>query len=299
MFPYHRIAVALARTSADADLVRYAAMLAGMDRDDPIEFSFVHVLGPEAETEHSAAAAEIEGGVNPVFAAINGGASHNCTVLSGSRVDRLLEFTADGGYDLLLVGHQRTRRGRRSLARRLAMNAPCSLWMVPEGAAASLRGILTAVDYSTHSALALSTASAVAHSAGVEECPAVHVFFDQVAAMSDSFAYEMRQRNNENFAQFTAPLNLHGRRFTPFLEASPSIARGIIQSAQQRTADLIVMGTRGLTASMTVLLGSETEQVILESPIPVLIVKYPGERIGFLKALLDRDFGSGITRRFA
>jgi hypothetical protein len=58
------------------------------------------------------------------------------------------------------------------------------------------------------------------------------------------------------------------------------------------------VGTRGQSASAAILLGSESEQMIMESPVPVLVVKARGERIGLLQALLDRDFHDVDSPRF-
>jgi outer membrane protein OmpA-like peptidoglycan-associated protein len=56
--------------------------------------------------------------------------------------------------DLILVGHGRGHSGKRALARRLAMKAPCSVWVVPEGAPARLNRILVPVDFSDPSRVA-------------------------------------------------------------------------------------------------------------------------------------------------
>ena len=47
-----------------------------------------------------------------------------------------------------------------------------------------------------------------------------------------------------------------------------------------------------------VLLGSESEQVLMETTAPVLVVKHRGERIGLLQVLLDRDFQGQPEPRF-
>jgi nucleotide-binding universal stress UspA family protein len=47
----------------------------------------------------------------------------------------------------------------------------------------------------------------------------------------------------------------------------------IIEEAEERRVDLIVMGTRGLTGAKRVILGSTAEQVIRWAPCPVLVIK--------------------------
>ena len=47
----------------------------------------------------------------------------------------------------------------------------------------------------------------------------------------------------------------------------------IVKVAEENNADLIVMGTRGLTGTKRALLGSTADQVIRWAPCPVLVVK--------------------------
>jgi hypothetical protein len=63
-------------------------------------------------------------------------------------------------------------------------------------------------------------------------------------------------------------------------------------------ADLVVMGGRGQSRSVSILLGSESEGVMMESTIPVLIAKHRGERVGLLQALIDRKFHLQEPPRF-
>jgi nucleotide-binding universal stress UspA family protein len=49
-------------------------------------------------------------------------------------------------------------------------------------------------------------------------------------------------------------------------------AREIVKAARQRRADLIVMGSHGLTGVRKLMLGSVTEEVLKTAAIPVLVV---------------------------
>src|SRR5690606_11787454 len=140
---------------------------------DGISFTFVHALptadvvaagrGPAislADTRQALAAVVAE-----EFGDIDAGA---LIVRSGDPVDLLLGLAVESGADLVMVGHRTNARGRRSFSRRLAIKAPCSVWMVPEGAPASISAVLVAVDLSLPSAQALSLGTLVAHRAGVD-----------------------------------------------------------------------------------------------------------------------------------
>jgi hypothetical protein len=234
--------------------------------------------------DHDRALAEIVSAVGQYFPGRGG----DCRVLSGSLLDRLLEFAIEEQSDLLLVGHNLGRSGRRSLARRLAMQAPCSLLMVPRGSQPAIRGVLCAIDFSEHSAQALSTATQIAQRAGLEECLALHVVFG-----------ETRGRERAAFERFTAPLELHGVRVRPVFEQGASVAQSAMAIARTESIDLIVAGTRGQSRSASILLGSVSEQLLEETPIPALIVKQRGERMSLLEALFDRDLSVRRAPRFA
>jgi SulP family sulfate permease len=284
-----RIIVALGRDSLDAGLLAYAKMLAGLAPS--AVFHFTHVL--EKASPPSEAQREIEDAVAQHFGAAG---LADCRVVPGNRVDQLLETAVETGASLILVGHHSGLSGRRSLARRLAMKAPCSLWLAPQGAPARLERVLAAVDFSHHSANALHAATALARAAGLDECLALHVYFDTTVTASDEYSDVVRGREEEAFAAFVAPLDLHGVGVTPLFEDSASVSHAISRAVVAHRADLVVMGTRGLSPSASVLLGSESEQTLMETRVPVLVVKESGSRLGLLQALLKRELEAENVR---
>jgi nucleotide-binding universal stress UspA family protein len=215
-----------------------------------------------------------------------------CHILEGPRIDRLLEFAAREGADLVLTGHRRGRSGRRSMARRLAMNAPCSLWMVPEGATPAISRVLAAVDFSSHSAHAFSAAAGIAAAAGQARCWVLNVYFNQIAVGGSGPSKELRRIGEAELERFLDPLDARGLRVERLVEESYSISEAILAAARRERADLVVMGTRGRSPAAAVLLGSESEQVIREAALPVLIVKPVGERDGLLEVLLSGNLRS-------
>jgi nucleotide-binding universal stress UspA family protein len=62
-----------------------------------------------------------------------------------------------------------------------------------------------------------------------------------------------------------------GEVHTEILEGSP--AEAILDVANTRKSDLIVMGSRGLGRLAGVLLGSQSQKVVQHAPCPVLIVR--------------------------
>lgn len=297
MHDFARILVALAHQPADGDLIRYSALLAQVW--PKARFEWVHVLpaGSPPPERPGRTQEALEAHVETFLGEGIAGRSR-FYVLNGEPVDRLLEFTARHRTDLVLMGHRRGRTGRRSLARRLAMNAPCSVWLAPEGGLVTLSRILVPVDLSARSADALAMACSLAAAAGIEKITALHVYFNEAAATYDEYEETLLENEEDAFYRFVARIDLRGIDVKPLFVESPEIARTILRAAGEQKADLIVMGTRGRSRSASILLGSETEHAIVETRIPLLAVKHFGARLPLVRALLDRRFQRGPGGRF-
>jgi nucleotide-binding universal stress UspA family protein len=209
-----------------------------------------------------------------------------------------LEFSVEQEVDLILLGHRPQHSGRRALARRLAMKAPCSVWMVPDQAASGIERILVPIDFSAHSADALSVATSLARLCGVAQCLALHVYFDPGVARYDEYDAVLRGQEQQAFAKFIASIDCQGVQVEPLFVEGPHVAHAILRTAQERQIDLIVMSTRGRTRSAAILLGSETDHTLIETQTPILVVKHFGAHLGLLRALLNKELGGSDQPRF-
>jgi nucleotide-binding universal stress UspA family protein len=295
---FQRVIVGLAMAPVDRDLLRYARLVRDMG-EGQTRFSFIHVLAPADVVARSdspvLSLSDARAALSRTVAEELGPeAAHDVKVLAGHLVDALLTEAVEEGADLILVGHRRDARGRRSLSRRLAIKAPCSVWMVPEGSAPRITGVLAAVDMSLPSAQALSLATLVASRAKAAGCTVLHV---QSPSTLGFDAVERASAENE-LARFMSPLDLHGVTVTSRIEEAGSVSGPVGALVDKLGLDLVVVGTRGRSPSAAILLGNESEHVLAESKVPVLITKEPGERIGIVRALLDRDFQPRYKARF-
>lgn len=97
----------------------------------------------------------------------------------------------------------------------------------------------------------------------------------------------------DSAVEILKPLNV--RLSTAVIDAYPD--RGIIDVAVESGADLIVMGARGLKGIKSIMVGSVTRAVAVNSPLPVLIIKPPQWEIkGTLKILYTTD-GSDYSKK--
>lgn len=280
---FRRMLVALANEESDAGLLRYAAMLQRLMPG--IQPFCIHV----AESRKPVAALQANVTHSLPWAPI--------CVETGDTLDTLLDLAAETQSDLILLGH-RAGRTRRSLARRLAMKAPCSVWIAPDGCLDSLRSILVPVDLSARSADSLELATELADTAGLEECIALHVHFNDSALTFDEFDQQTAEANEQSVDLFLARINLHGVFARPLLVESPHVAQTILRVASESGSDLIVMGTRGRSSSAAVLLGSETEHVMMHTTVPILAVKHFGSQLRLRQILTDQRLRRRNTERF-
>lgn len=219
---------------------------------------------------------------------------------SGDLLDELLHRAAAMPADLVVVGAR-----RHITARRIAMLAPCSVLMVPDGVTLGLDRILVPVDFSEAAADAVKVGTALARAAG-GECHFVSVecdddpwldWRDQPEQMSTKLREFVRDSGGEpawntcvveamrHSGEALANVGLHAPAHA--IEGA-DIASTIVSKAGEEKSTLIVMGTRGRSAAASILVGSVTEKVVQFSPVPVLAVKLRGARLGLLRGLLER-----------
>ena len=282
--------VALSLSEPDVELLRYASIVAELGPCEVIRF--IHVITTDAQAP---GASDVEALRQRLEAEVRSHFRAACSrvildVVVGPRLDRLLELAIRHEHDVILVGHRRARSGRRSLARRLAMMAPCSVWLVPEGSPIRITNLLVPIDFSDHSADAVSIATEIAAARGLTTCLAIHVFFDSSTVRYDEHLNEIRGREEAAFAELIAQTDCHGVVVEPIFEESTHASQAILRVAQRHEADLIVMNTRGRSRAASVLLGSVTSETMSATSVPLLAVKHFGSRLTLLQALMNHRF---------
>ncbi len=284
---FRHLMVALTLPERDVHLIRYAAMVARLCAD---EVRFVHVLGKTDEHGRKDALARVQASVDEHFASLSDSVKTSCDVLKGPLIDRLLLCAVEQEVDLLMVGHQPAHRpGGGSLVRRMAMKAPCSVWIVPDDSALTLEKVLVPVDFSGPSADAMVVALSLARLVAEVEVLPLHVYSSEAALAYEEDEPIVRGEEEEAYREFAREMDFRGVKSHPLLvEGGVDIARTIHRVASEEAVDLKVMATRGRSRSAAILLGSVAEGVITEARTPVLAVKHFGAQLGLLQVLLDR-----------
>ncbi|MEX2137636.1 MAG: universal stress protein [Pirellulales bacterium] len=290
MSPFSKPLITLSLTQPDEGLLHYAARLAEWFQWSDVDF--VHVVAPDRSDgwDPRPWQAKMQAEVERLFGAQTTDRRFSLHAARGSRLDEMLRLSVEHQRDLIVMGHRRMRSGRRSLARRAAMVAPCSVWLAPEGSPPRISNILVPTDFSNHSADALSVAAAIARSAGLDNVQALHVYFDQSSIRFDEHVDEVLGQEEAAFHRWVAGVDTHGVAVEPVFHESAHPPQAILRVAERYQSDLIVMNTRGRSQAASVLLGSTTSDTMAATTIPLLAVKHYGSRMTLLEALLNHRF---------
>lgn len=207
----------------------------------------------------------------------------------------LIDMAKAAQADLIVTGtHQRrglSRLWSLSLSRGLLCQAPVSVACVPVAATARrvlrlpvLRRVLVTTDFSTHGNYAIAYACAVAQRGGLLRL--VHVVHPRAIAGGE---FETQLGSTARHASFVQGVGRRLQSLVPpeaqalgiTVEASvvecEDTAKGIGQEAERYGADVIVIGSQGLSGVERAVLGSVTQAVMTHSRRPVFVVRPPKE----------------------
>jgi len=298
---YKRILAGLNLEETDPAVIRYAGLITRMANSEALICMHaaptleipesVEQEYPELITPLSEFAEKKMGETVDQHLAAHPGTEIQCLALEGKTLLTLLRQIKDQDIDLVLVGKRDDDGGDGTLARRLARKASCSVLEVPQSAPAKISKILVPIDFSEYSADALDVAVAFASASGLKEIFCLHVYrvplgYYKTGKNYEQFSDIMKKNAEQEYRQFIKKVDLKNLnvRMQFILEKEPETA--IDQTVEQYGADLIVLGSRGRSASAAVLLGSVTENLLKRTRIPLLAVKKKGTGLNFLNALL-------------
>jgi nucleotide-binding universal stress UspA family protein len=143
------------------------------------------------------------------------------------------------------------------------------------------KSILCPVDFSEHSERALGYAIELATLTGAHLTIVTVVDkFLEAASAAAGRGDALSRQTQEEIQQLLARISASTRRLrdapgVAVLKGSPGDE--ILRQIAECGADLVVMGTQGLSGTKRILFGSTTEHVLRESRVPVMAVPAPGE----------------------
>lgn len=287
-----KLGVYLNDEPGDREALAFAGLLAKLGEPELIEC--IHVRGLEDPVQTPAPEPEairrqlLEVLPEPLVKEIQ---VHVC---GATGLPEMLRTARDRDLDMIVVGRRlpNDQLGLGAAFYRLARKSPCDVLVVPAHARAHLNRLLVLVDGSEHSRMALETALDLARASGGRP----QVLAQSVYGVAYGYRYaelslgEARSHREalqrEKIGQFLAGVDTGGVDFEVVYTCSSDIAAAAYDLASARKMDAIVIGSRGATLPAIALLGGTTERVLLNAPVPVLVVKRKGETFRFLDAVL-------------
>lgn len=203
-------------------------------------------------------------------------------LLSGTPWHAIVELLQDPSFDLVVIGtHGRTGLSRillGSVAEKVVRHAPCSVLAVrPDGEVRAFDHVLYATDFSDSSDHALPLAKQLAKTdrarvtlLHVVELPIT--YFEEPLTIEPARGLEARAAQaldklaGDVASGGTIEVKTRTRIGRPAAELLATLD-------EDRSIDLVVLGSHGRTGIKRVLLGSVAEQVVRHAPCPVLVVR--------------------------
>lgn len=96
----------------------------------------------------------------------------------------------------------------------------------------------------------------------------------------------------QKFAEFLNKDYLEGIKVTPIIK-SFKVFSEVSEVAEEQGADIIVMGSHGVSGFTEVFVGSNTEKVVRYSKLPVLVIKQKPVNLDFETVIFASDFSLG------
>src|SRR4030066_157854 len=186
----------------------------------------------------------------------------------------IVNDAAKNQVDMIIIGtHGRTGLKRLmmgSVTARVIGHAPCNVLVVPLHAKVDCRNILIATDGSRYSDAAASEAIGIAKRWGGSLLVISVALSDKEIILPEDDEEMILAK--DNVKKIVGLAKKEGVK-TEGLTAIGKPYEAIVETAKQKHADLIVVGSHGRTGLDRLLMGSVTERVIGHSESAVLIVK--------------------------
>ena len=201
--------------------------------------------------------------------------------------------------DLIVIGRVANKEKTSVITQRLARRAPCQLLIVPEGQAArivegkKLSTILVPVDFSEYSSLALDRAIKFARrNKDLHEVEIVCQYVFQLPSgyhlsgkTEDEFSEIMCENAKELYEEFITEFDTTGIniRMVYSRDINGDLTSDIRDLAEEIDADLIIIGSKGRTATAALFLGSFAEKLITNNThFSLMVVRKKKEYDGII-----------------
>ncbi|MEN8250851.1 MAG: universal stress protein [Bacteroidota bacterium] len=305
----NKVVVGLSHTKLDVELIEYMNFISQTFKIR--EIHFVHVLNihiPEKVLEEfpNLEKDAIEERKAEVEEMVKEHCHEECDVVhkvsviqSSNKLKGLLEAIDKFNADLIIIGRAAHKEKASVIIQRLARRAPCQLMIIPEGTVKrvtkynKVKTILVPIDFSEYSAIALERAVSMARNSKNKYevkivCQYVYALpsgYHLSGKTEDEFAEIMCNNAQESYEEFLEDINTDG--ITLCVEFSrddrEDLTANIREMAIKLDADILIIGSKGRTATAALFLGSFAEKLITDNThFRLLVVRKKHEYDGIL-----------------
>ena len=165
-----------------------------------------------------------------------------------------------------------------------------------------MKRIIVPIDFSEQSEFALEAAANLAQKYG-SELIVLHmlelsnaILTTNGTAINDEAVFYLKLAE-QKFEAFLDKPYLEGVKVTPIVKHFKVFSE-VNEVADEHQANLIVMGSQGASGVKEALIGSNTEKVVRNSDIPVLVIKHNPILLDFENAVFASDFSDDAVKPY-
>ncbi len=305
MYQLKKLIVFLDLSNMDDLLINYVSFLADAFKADKVIFFHVietmdlpddvyEMLQEMEESIDEVIKKELQGKINNNFKT-EGRVETELRVKQGNPTEAILREAEEEKVDLAIMGKKTGFKGKGILSGKIVRLIHCSTLILPETSQPKLEKMLVPIDFSKHSQMALRQAMKISENLDSEiVCQNVYSipthFYPYISSTSkmDKPIIEKAKKDYDKFLKKVAKPKPQIRcEFTK--DEGDDASQKIYDLAIKERADLIVVGSKGLTDTASYLIGSTAEKLTsYDKTIPILIFKDKEANYGFLDMLLNR-----------
>lgn len=194
----------------------------------------------------------------------------------GQSHEQIVDQAEALGADVIILGESRRGALERALvgptASRVIGYSRGDVLVIPNGAQIGFKTILLALDDSENSLPAAHRALALARQYGSRLWAVTVLQVHAESSVLESYVDALAGKAELVLEDFAAMAEGEDMQVETVVEQGLDVAAALVAQAREHDAELIVMGSHGRTGLRRLLMGSVAENVLAQSPCPVLIV---------------------------
>lgn len=214
------------------------------------------------------------------------------SAVDGNAVEEILKKAKEIRTDVILMGRKPSHEASGTVPAEISRLSKCSVMIIPNTCEPGLKNIQLTMDFSKYSIMAMEAALQLAEKTNAN-IYGQHVYhvpsgYHSIGKTYQEFAEIMLGHAKRDFLRFEKHMNIEDRKIEMIYSLDDDLqpTDKIIEAANERRPDLLVIGSRGRTKAAAVLLGSVAKKLIQKLvDTPLLIVKDRKEGLSFLEAL--------------